>query len=372
MVGRGPPVTSTQAAIERVSVTAWTIPTDSPEADGTLAWDSTTLVAVEIEAGGERGLGYGYADVSTARLIHDRLLPLLVGEDALAIPRLHDRMVGQLRNLGAGALCAMAVACVDVGLWDLKARLLGLPLAVLLGLARDEVPLYGSGGFTSWDDRRLEEELGGWAAAGFAAVKMKVGTAPERDLDRARKARGAIGPRVELFVDANGALERKQALAFAERYAELGVTWFEEPVPSWDREGLRLLRNRAPAGLRIAAGEYGYVDQDFVQLLDAVDVLQADATRCCGITGFLRAGVLARAHGLPLSAHTAPALHLHPCCAVTSALAPLEWFHDHVRIERMAFDGVVQPEGGRLRPDLSRPGHGLSLRRTDLARYEVS
>ena len=361
-----------RASIENVQVSAFRIPTDEPEGDGTLAWDSTTLVVVEVEAGGKRGLGWGYADTATARLVADRLADVVRGRDAFAVPATWAEMVRSIRNLGRPGIASMAIACVDVALWDLEARLLGLPLFVLLGTVRDAVPLYGSGGFTTLDEVRLAEQLGDWAAAGFGAVKMKVGTQPERDLDRVRHARVAIGRDVELFVDANGAYERKQALAFAERYAELGVTWFEEPVSSDDLEGLRLLRDRAPAGMRIAAGEYGYDAPYFVRLLGAVDVLQADATRCAGITGFLRVAALAEAHCIPLSAHTAPALHLHACCAAPGRLAPLEWFHDHVRIEALAFDGVVRPAGGTLRPDPGAPGHGLTLRRADLARYEVA
>jgi L-alanine-DL-glutamate epimerase-like enolase superfamily enzyme len=361
-----------EAPIRRSSVAAFRIPTDAPEADGTLAWDATVLVVVELQAAGASGLGYGYADEATARLIAARLLPLIDGGDAFAGQRLRAQMVRAIRNLGRPGIASMAIACVDVALWDLQARLLGLPLAKLLGAVREEIPLYGSGGFTSYDPRRLEEQLGSWAAAGFGAVKMKVGAAPERDLSRVRGARAAIGGSTELFVDANGAYERKQALAFAERFAELGVTWFEEPVSSDDLDGLRLLRDRAPAGMRIAAGEYAYHPPDFLRLAQVVDVLQADATRCGGITGFLHAAALAHAFGLPLSAHTAPALHLHPCCAVPGALAPMEYFHDHVRIERMAFDGVVDPVAGTIRPDLGRPGHGLILRRADLARFELS
>jgi len=355
--------------IEKIAASALRIPTDAPEADGTFAWDSTTIVIVEALAGGRTGLGYSYTGAAAANLINDVLAPRLAGADAFATPRLWERMVGAVRNLGRQGVCATAISAVDVALWDLKARLMDVPLVRLLGAARDAVPIYGSGGFTSYSVERVAEQLGGWVAQeGCRYVKMKVGSDPARDLKRARAARQAIDG-AELFVDANGAYTRKQALAFAERYAGLGVTWFEEPVSSDDLAGLRLIRDQGPPGMEIAAGEYGYEPDYFRRMLEAgaVDVLQADATRCGGITGFLRAAALADAHMVPLSAHTAPALHLHVCCAAPR-LRHIEWFHDHVRIERMLFDGAPVPERGLIRPDLTRPGLGLELKRAEAAR----
>jgi L-alanine-DL-glutamate epimerase-like enolase superfamily enzyme len=193
---------------------------------------------------------------------------------------------------------------------------------------------------------------------------MKVGSHPDRDPERVARARAAIGPDVELFVDANGAYERKQALALAETFrAESGVSWFEEPVSSDDLAGLRLLRDRAPAGMRIAAGEYGYDLFYFRHMLDAgaVDVLQADATRCGGVTAMLGVAALCEAHGMLLSAHTSPTIHAHVCSAI-APLAHVEYFHDHARIEQMLFEGAPLPAAGRLRPDPSAPGLGLHLR----------
>jgi L-alanine-DL-glutamate epimerase-like enolase superfamily enzyme len=200
---------------------------------------------------------------------------------------------------------------------------------------------------------------------------MKIGAEPEPDLVRIEASRAAIGG-AELMIDANGALERKAALDVAERAAGLGVTWFEEPVSSDDLPGLRLLRDRGPGGMEIAAGEYGYDPFYFKRMLDAgaVDVLQADATRCCGYTGFLRAAALADAAPVPVSAHTAPAVHLPVCCAAPR-VRNIEWFHDHVRIERMLLEGAPRPSGGALRPDLSAVGHGLVFRWEDAERFSV-
>jgi L-alanine-DL-glutamate epimerase-like enolase superfamily enzyme len=360
-------------ALGKARASAYKVPTDAPESDGTLEWDSTTLVLVEIEAGGKRGIGYSYADDATATLINSLLAKVVERRDAMDIPGAWAAMLTSIRNLGRGGIAAMAVSAVDNALWDLKAKLLDLPLFKLLGAVRDAVPVYGSGGFCSYSDAQLREQFGGWAASGIEMVKMKVGRDPQRDPARAKVGRKAIGDEVQLFVDANGAYARKQALHMAELFVrDYDVRWFEEPVTSDDLEGLRLLRDRAPAGLDIAAGEYGYTPWYFRRMLaaGAVDVLQADATRCAGISGFMQASALCEAFNLPLSAHCAPALHAHPACAARP-LRHLEYFHDHVRIENMLFDGVLQPEHGALHPDASRPGFGLEFKHADAERYRI-
>jgi L-alanine-DL-glutamate epimerase-like enolase superfamily enzyme len=362
---------SVQVPVEALEVTAYTVPTDAPEADGTLSWEATTIVVVHASGGGETGLGYTYADVSTAKLVESKLADVVRGRDAMAPQAAWAAMVGAIRNLGRPGVCSMAIAAVDLALWDLKARLLGLPLCRLLGMAHDRVPVYGSGGFTAYPLERLTSQLAGWAQDGIPRVKMKVGSSPGDDPARVRAAREAIGDTVELFVDDNGAYTRKQALELAERFrSEATVSWFEEPVSSDDLDGLRLLRDRAPAGMEIAAGEYGYDAPYFARMLgaEAVDVLQADVTRCAGITELVRVDGLCRAHGLPLSLHCGPQIHLHPGLALQQ-LVHLEYFHDHVRIEHLLFDGVVEPREGALFPDLDRPGNGLELKRGDAEHY---
>ncbi len=365
--------TAMQVALDRIHVSAYQIPTDQPEADGTIAWDSTTLVLVEAEGGGHTGLGYSYADEATAHLIHAKLAEKVEGRDVMNIAAAWVEMVKAIRNLGRPGIASMAISAVDCALWDLKARLLDLPLVTLLGAAHDSVPIYGSGGFTAYSNKKLQEQLGGWAAQGIPRVKMKIGSHPEEDIERVRVARKAIGDEVELFVDANGAFRRKQALAFAHRlHEEFGVVWFEEPVSSDDLAGLHLIRDRGPAGMDIAAGEYGYDLRYFRRMLDAgaVDVLQADVTRCGGVTGLLQVGALCSAHCLELSAHCAPAESLHPCAALMP-LRPMEYFHDHERIEHLLFDGAPTPEQGALHPDLSRPGMGLDFKHADAERYLI-
>ncbi|GAB0114558.1 enolase C-terminal domain-like protein [Acidisoma sp. C75] len=360
--------------IAGVAAKAYTIPTDKPEADGTLSWDKTTIVIVSITAGGETGLGYTYADQSLVGLITGKLAALLEGEDAMAIRRLWMKLRGAVRNLGRSGLAACAISAIDTALWDLKAKLLGLPLCRLLGQAHDEIMIYGSGGFTSYDDATLRTQLAGWVERdGCAAVKMKIGSQPERDSARVLAAREAIGERAELFVDANGAFTPRRALHFMHLFAAIAdIRWMEEPVSSDDLAGLAEVRRAASPRVEVAAGEYIFTEDDARAMLaaESVDVLQADITRCGGVTGFLDIAAMAGAHHRALSGHCAPALHLHAACAV-ERFRHLEWFHDHVRIEQMVFDGAPVPKGGRIAPDLGRPGHGLSLKHADLARYSA-
>ncbi|WP_250475847.1 enolase C-terminal domain-like protein [Caballeronia sp. GAFFF1] len=366
-------LTKREAPIDAVRARAYTIPTDRPEADGTYAWNSTTLVVAEVSAAGKTGIGYTYNDASAATLVEATLAPTLIGEDAWNIDALWLRMQQRVRNIGRSGLAASALSALDCALWDVKARLLDMPLARLLGAMRNRVPIYGSGGFTTYTDDEIRAQLGGWVHEDRCRwVKIKIGTEPSRDPHRVAVAREAIGDAAGLFVDANGAFDRKQALFYAEQFAQYGVEWFEEPVSSDDITGLALLRDALPAHMELAAGEYGYTLDDFRALLahHAVDVLQADLTRCGGVTGFLRVAALCDAFHVPLSAHCAPALHLHAACAAPR-LRHQEWFHDHVRIESMLFDGAPRAHEGAIAPDWSRPGCGLDFRHADAHRYAV-
>lgn len=360
-----------QVPIEQVRARAFAVPTDAAEADGTLSWNSTTVVLIQVGAGGHTGLGYSYAAGVAAALVRELLADAVLGCDALSPPAAWASMRGAVRNIGYPGVASSAISAMDVALWDLKARLLGVSLSTLLGRVRDRVPVYGSGGFTSYSAEQMRRQLAGWVQQGIKAVKIKVGSEPERDPERVQHARNAIGGDVGLFVDANGAYSRKQALALADTFAwESGVSWFEEPVSSDDLEGLRLLRDRAPAGMNIAAGEYGYDLFYFRRMLEAgaVDVLQADVTRCGGITQLLQVGALCAARGVRLSAHTSPAIHAHVCAAI-EPLAHVEYFHDHARIEEMLFEGIPPIVDGALCPDPDLPGTGLRLREDEAERY---
>jgi L-alanine-DL-glutamate epimerase-like enolase superfamily enzyme len=359
--------------VEGVSADVYTIPTDAPEGDGTLTWDATTLVLVQARCAGVTGIGWTYGPAACANVVREELAQVVRGRGALDVGGSFDAMVRAVRNAGRPGAVGYAISAVDVALWDLKGRLLGLPLHRLLGAVREEVPVYGSGGFTTYDERRLREQLEHWTLRqAIPRVKIKIaeswGSDPSRDLARMSRTREIVGDDVELYVDANGGYTRKQAVRVMRAAAGLDVRWFEEPVSSDDLDGLRAVRDAVPAD--VTAGEYGHDLFYFRRMCaaGAVDCLQADVSRCGGVTEWLRVAAVAAAHNLQISGHCGPHLHAH-VAAATPNLRHLEWFHDHVRIESMFFDGALDPTGGTVRPDETAAGLGLTLRSGDVERY---
>jgi L-alanine-DL-glutamate epimerase-like enolase superfamily enzyme len=361
--------------IEAVDVSVYTVPTERPEADGTLAWDATTMVLAEVRAGNRRGIGWTYGARACASMITDVLTDVIRGRSPLDVTGCWDAMVKAVRNMTRQGVAGYAISAVDVALWDLKARVLGLPLHHLLGAVRDDVPVYGSGGFTTYTSDQLRDQLEHWTGKqSIPRVKIKIGeswgTDLARDLERMHQARTVIGEDVELFVDANGGYRAKQAIRLMHAASDLDVHWLEEPVSSDDLEGLREIRAAVQAD--VTAGEYGYDLYYFRRMCaaQAVDCLQADVSRCGGITEWLRTAAVAAAHNLEISGHCGPHLHAHVAAAVPN-LRHLEWFHDHVRIESLFFDGTLDPAGGVIRPDPDAPGLGLTLRTADAEPYRI-
>jgi L-alanine-DL-glutamate epimerase-like enolase superfamily enzyme len=362
-----------QARIEAVEASAYEVPTATDmESDGTLEWSSTTVVVAQVHAHGRSGLGYTYCHPAAAGVIESKLSEVLRGADALMPERCWAQMQVQARQLGHAGIAAMAISAVDIALWDLKAKLLDVCLADALPRFHDGVPIYGSGGFCNYSDDQLREQVSEWANAGLRSMKIKVGRDKFADPARVDLVRSVAGPEVELMVDGNGAYTPPEALLWGESFREHGVTYFEEPVSSQDLDGLGEVRRRAPAGLAIAAGEYGWNLPYYQRMLDAgaVHILQADVTRCGGITNLLRIDGLCKARNLPFSAHCAPAVSAHACCAMESVIHA-EYFYDHQRIERILFEGTLEASDGVLSPDRSRPGLGLELAREEAERYRV-
>ncbi|MDQ0028655.1 enolase C-terminal domain-like protein [Arthrobacter bambusae] len=364
----------TTLLVEALKVSAYTVPTTAAEGDGTFAWDSTTMVLVQAEAGAWTGLGWTYAPAACVELIKELLEPAVNGLSVFDVPAASEAMARTVRNASRPGLAAYAISAVDCALWDLKARVLDLPLHRLLGAARSEVDVYGSGGFTTYSEEQLRDQLEHWTMVQqIPRVKIKIGqdrgTSTARDLSRIGQARSIVGPNVALFVDANGAYTAKQAVRVFQAAADQNIVWFEEPVSSDHLDGLREVRQLITAD--VAAGEYG-TDLFYFERMcaaDAVDCLQVDVSRCGGITEWLRVAAVAAAHGLEISGHCAPNLSI-AAAAGTPNFRHLEWFHDHVRIEDIFFDGAADPQGGSVRP-ADNPGNGLTFREHDALKYRV-
>lgn len=363
--------------IERVDVSAYSVPTDAPEGDGTLSWERTGVVLVEATAGEQTGIGWTYGNPAGAGVISGKLAGVVEGRDAMDVDGSCEAMVRAVRNDGRPGLVSMVISAVDIALWDLKARLLDLPLVKLLGVVHEEVPVYGSGGFTTYDDTQLRAQLLRWVEEQrLPRIKIKIGESwgarVDRDLARIRHTREIIGDDVELYVDANGGYSRKQAIRVAEAALDYDIRWYEEPVSSDHLTGLAEIRHAVLPD--VAAGEYGYDIFYFQRMCEAqaVDCLQIDVTRCGGITEWRRIAGVAESYGLEVSGHCAPALTSH-VMAATHNMRHLEWFHDHERVENMFFDGTLRPNGGAVRPASSgAPGLGLEFRRSDAEPYRVA
>jgi L-alanine-DL-glutamate epimerase-like enolase superfamily enzyme len=355
-------MTTTDTAVEAVTTTMYRFPTPQQEADGTLHWDATTTVTVQVHGGGQVGLGWTYSTAAAAHIINDHLAAVVRDIDAFDIDAAWSAMHRACRNLGTKGLVMQAISAVDIALWDLKARLLDVPLPRLFGAFRTSVPIYGSGGFTNLDSDQFSDQVDSWHAANCTAMKIKIaegwGQHTERDLKRVRQLRNLAGPDVDLMVDANGGYTAGQAKRVGRALDELGVVWFEEPVSSDDIAGLAAVR--AAVRCDVAAGEYTSDVYDAARLVPVLDCLQLDATRCGGYTGWRRAAAIAAAHNLHVSAHCASALHA-PVAASIPNLRHVEYFIDHVRLETLLVDGTPDVHDGALHPDRSRTGHGMSL-----------
>jgi L-rhamnonate dehydratase len=336
---------------------------------GHLDWETATVVTVHARAGSVTGLGWTYASRAAAILIDDTLKDVVVGLSAFDVGRAHAAMNRALRNVGRRGVGAMALSAIDVALWDLKARLLQKPLVELFGAVRDSVEVYGSGGASNLEGAALVEHLGKWIACGMERVKVRIGTNPASDRARVCTAHNVLPHGMELLVDAGGAYEPKHAIDVAAWLDdEVDVRWLEEPCAADDLDGLARVRDNVR--MDVAAGQYAETDDDVTRLIPLVDCLQADATRCGGISGFLDVAARCQAAHLPLSANAASQLHAHVGCAAPT-LRHVEHHFEHTRVDTLLFDGCLSPVRGTLTPDRARHGHGLTLKRADADRFRV-
>ncbi|MBV9593381.1 MAG: mandelate racemase, partial [Actinobacteria bacterium] len=332
-----------------------------PEADGTLQWGATIAVTVKLGCGEVTGLGWTYSSPAAAAVITHHLSDVVSGRPVADVSAGHEAMRRACRNFGTKGLVAQAISAVDVAWWDLRARMNDQSVTAALGRCRDAVPVYGSGGFTTMTDDQLAEQVAGWTAAGCRAMKIKIGESWGSAIDRDRsrvEMLARLAPGAELMVDANGGYDVGVAARVGAFLDELGVTWFEEPVSSDDIGGLAQLRPQLRCD--VAAGEYASDLSEVRTLVDVVDCLQLDVTRCGGFTGWLAAAAVARAKNLAVSGHCAPALHAYVGGAVPH-LRHVEWFADHARLEPLLFDGIPPVRDGALQVRSDVLGHGMTI-----------
>jgi L-alanine-DL-glutamate epimerase-like enolase superfamily enzyme len=291
---------------------------------GRIASFDSVIVKVETDAGlvgwgeAKAGVGSAASAYGLAAIINLDYAPLLVGQDPRDVSRLWDVMYNTPREgyaldrghvlpqLGRRGLSISAIAGVDIALWDLLGKSLGVPVWRLLGGRRAErMPAYASGGWA--DESGIGEQLLGYVAqAGFRAVKMRVGVMdgePHRSAARVRAARKALGPDVKLMADAHGTWTVSEAKAFCRMVEDCDLYWLEEPVTADDKSGLAEVRRAST--VPIATGESEFTRHDFREIaeLRAADVLQPDLAIAGGITEGVRIAAVASAYNLRLAPH---------------------------------------------------------------------
>jgi L-alanine-DL-glutamate epimerase-like enolase superfamily enzyme len=323
-------------------------------------------------ASGQEGLAPGLA---LSRDVIQRVLkPALVGQDPLCIEKLWDDMFWRVRGFGRKGVAFCAISAVDIALWDLKAKLFGVPLYRLLGPYTDRVPIYGSGGWTSYSEAELVREQTGYVERGIPRVKMKVakdfGHAEAEDVQRLKAVRKAVGDEVEIYVDANNGYYAKQAIGMARHLADYNVKWFEEPVLADDIAGLAAIARAID--IPVATGEHEYTRYGFKELIaqGGADIVQPDVGRVGGVTEWMKVAHLAHAFNLPVAPHAVQLVHLHLACC-TPNLKVVECLGTADETDRLWYTEFPEQRDGYWSPYPDRPGLGLELSPEAIRKYAV-
>jgi L-alanine-DL-glutamate epimerase-like enolase superfamily enzyme len=356
------------------------VPLNKPVSWATAAVTEREYILVWVTGeDGTVGIGYGLGSRYTggARLFHEivqeQLAPLALDTDSWMTEALWARLYQRTLLLGRRGAALRAMSARDIALWDLNAKLAGVPLYRLLGGFRSDVPVYASGGYYSSDDdlKDLESEIAAYLARGFSALKIKVGGRPlATDAARVRLAREMIGPEGRLALDANNAWSNLvDAVRAAERFAPYDPWWLEEPFLPDAAANFAELAKRT--SIPLATGELESTRWPFRQFLDerSVHILQPDATVCGGVTEWRRIAQMAAGFDIPVAPHWAPEIHSHLVAASPNGLA-VEYFtpdRDIVNFDRLVAS-PLSPTGGSLRLS-ETPGHGLALDANAVSRY---
>jgi len=334
------------------------------------------VLFVEVHSdAGPVGLGWTAGLRATRAVVMDTLRETLIGKDPFDTEGLWNEMFWRVRGFGRKGVAFQAISAVDIALWDLKAKALGLPLYKLLGACHDSVPVYGSGGWTNYTEAELVREQMSYVEQGYPAIKMKIGKEfgqrEREDLARLAAVRRAAGDEITLYVDANNGYTAKQAIRVARGLEEREVAWFEEPVLADDVDGLAQVARAT--SIPVATGEHEYTKFGFKDLLarGGADIAQPDVGRVGGVTEWLKVAHLAHAFNLPVASHAFAPIHLHLAMATPNILV-VEMLGTETASNRVFFTELPQPKNGRWAPFPDRPGLGVELRPAAVNKLAVS
>ena len=296
----------------------------------------------------------------------EEMADLVIGHDAGHIASFWARAWRDINFLGHKGVPVVGISALDGALWDALGKMSNLPLYRILGGAQDRVPVYHSGGlWLSYSEKELVVEAESFARAGFTAMKMRLGSPePTTDVARVRAVRTAIGPKIKLMADANQCLTESQAIRLGRALEEFDLTWFEEPLPAWDLDGLA--RVAAALDTPIASGETEYTRYGFRRMLElrSADVLMPDLQRVGGVSEFMRVGHMAESYDIPVSSHLFPETSLQVLGALANAiyLEYMPWF------SKLYNETIKFVEGQAIIPE--RPGWGFTFNQDYVSHLE--
>jgi L-alanine-DL-glutamate epimerase-like enolase superfamily enzyme len=367
------------AKIDSISVATARVPLDTVTSFATRTVSARDYGMVKIRAGGFEGIGFCYAGSSggalVAQAVEQLLAPLLLGSDSLLVEGVWQRMFQETLLHGRAGSVMRAISIVDCALWDLNARAARLPLYKYLGAAADDaVPAYASGGYylPGKTPKKLGVEMAGYVRAGFKAVKMKVGRlSPKEEAERVRAAREAIGPDIELMLDANNAWQDlPTAMRYVQRFEPYDPYWIEEPFFPDDVENHARLAKLTR--IAVATGEIGTGRWHFKEILDkgAARILQTDALVCGGVSEWRRIAATAASYGVTLCPHWFHDLHAHLVAATPNARY-VEFFPDDqvLNFRRLIDTQLAHRNGALILP--KSPGLGFRFEEKAVARYAL-
>jgi L-alanine-DL-glutamate epimerase-like enolase superfamily enzyme len=356
--------------IEDVRTEWLRVPISPPIADATHVLRLMDLILVEVRAGDFRGssymLSFDYGPAVLRGLVDQELKRHIVGMDADNIRAVYEANLRVTEYIGREGVAMWGTAAIDVALWDLLARRLGVPASLLFGANTKAVPVYGSGGWISYTDEQLADEVSSYVSRGFAGVKIKIGGDEDRDVERVRSVRQAIGPHRKLMVDANQGLTLEHALRLARKLEDCHLDWFEEPFPKDDLESYQRLSNAT--GIPLAAGEREFGVPPFRRLVAerCISVVQPDLLRVGGVTGWRQVAGLADSHLLRIAPHFYREYDVHLAAAEPNLIAieSFDWLDPLLEEPFEVRDGLAAV------PD--RPGFGVTFRQEAIREYRVS